>query len=126
MDNFFVHFVVLAVLFNCSEPEALTKALEKIQSDVELVNNLKDSKVLLGAYANRLTQVDPNWTLADSVAPQPFRKDLDEKQYWEDYVSVWVDQLGVQLIGGCCGITPEHIAYIKRELDRRKSNNSSP
>ena len=112
--------LVLAILFNCSEPEALTLALEKIHSDQELVQILKESNILLGAYANRLTQVDPNWTLAESESPQPFRKDLDEKHYWENFVQVWIDTLGVQLIGGCCGITPEHIAYIRMELDKRK------
>jgi S-methylmethionine-dependent homocysteine/selenocysteine methylase len=110
---------VLAILFNCSEPEAISKALEGVHSDSELRKILNDRSILLGAYANRLTQVDPNWILADSEAPQPLRNDLDEKRYWEDFVKVWIDRLGVQIIGGCCGITPEHIRYIRAELDKR-------
>jgi S-methylmethionine-dependent homocysteine/selenocysteine methylase len=112
-------YSVLAILFNCSEPEALTMALECIHADTKLRELLKQSKILLGAYANRLTAVDPNWTLADSVAPQPLRKDLDEKQYWEDFAAKWTSQLGVQLVGGNCGITPEHIAYLNAELSKR-------
>ena len=110
----------MAILFNCSEPEALTIALEKIHKDTGLAGLLKDSKILLGAYANRLTAVDPNWTPAESEAPQPFRKDLDEKQYWEEFVSKWTSQMGVQLVGGCCGITPEHIAYLREEIAKRE------
>jgi len=110
---------LLGILFNCCEPEALTIALEKINSDKDLVNILSDSDVLLGAYANRLTQVDPNWSLAESESPQPFRKDLNERHYWEDFVQQWIDKYGVKMIGGCCGITPEHISYIQRELDKK-------
>jgi S-methylmethionine-dependent homocysteine/selenocysteine methylase len=114
-----IYNAVLAILFNCSEPEAISKALERIHADSELLKLLKNRSILLGAYANRLTQVDPNWTLADSEASQPLRNDLDEKRYWEDFVKVWIDRLGVQIIGGCCGITPEHIRYIRAELDKR-------
>ncbi len=107
-------------MFNCSEPEAITLALAKIAADSQLVKRLQDSNVLLGAYANRLTQVDPNWTSKESNMPQPFRTDLDEKQYWGDFVQLWIDKLNVQLVGGCCGITPEHTAYIRAELKTRK------
>jgi methionine synthase I (cobalamin-dependent) len=99
-------------------------ALEKIHEDKDLVTIMKRSNVLLGAYANRLTQVDPNWTLAGSQSPQPFRSDLDEKHYWDDFVQKWIDHFGVQLVGGCCGITPEHIAYIKNEIEQRKKGDS--
>jgi S-methylmethionine-dependent homocysteine/selenocysteine methylase len=111
---------VLAILFNCSEPEAITLALARIQSDSPLVQQLKGANTVLGAYANRLTPVDPTWTLADSNAAQPFRKDLNESQYWNDFVRIWIDQLGVQVVGGCCGITPEHIALIRNELNKRR------
>jgi homocysteine S-methyltransferase len=79
------------------------------------MNTLKSEGILLGAYANRLTQVDPNWTMADSEAPQPLRTDLDPADYCTDYVAHWV-ALNVQIIGGCCGISPEHIAYINDYL----------
>ena len=111
---------LLAILFNCSEPEAMTLALAKIAADPELVKCLDESKVVLGAYANRLTQVDPNWTLKESTMPQPFRTDLDEKHYWDDFIQLWINKMNVKVVGGCCGITPEHIAYISAELNKRK------
>ena len=113
---------MLAILFNCSEPEAITLARAKIAANAEFQKRLKDARVLLGAYANRLTQVDPNWTLEGSEAPQPFRSDLDERQYWDEFVKLWVDDLNVQLVGGCCGITPEHIAVVNTELKKRRDN----
>lgn len=95
-------------------------ALSRIQADKGLTQRLHDSRLLLGAYANRLAAVDPNWTMAESEAPQPFRKDLDCGRYWNGFVKYWIDELGVQLVGGCCGITPEHIACIRSELKKRQ------
>ena len=117
----FLMVSVLAILFNCSEPEAITLALAKIAADSELLDRLNDRNVLLGAYANRLTQVDPNWTLQASEMPQPFRTDLDESHYWTEFVKLWIEKLNVKLVGGCCGFTPEHISFIKNELEKRKS-----
>ena len=99
-------------MFNCSEPEAITLALATIAANSKLVNRFQDSNVLLGAYAKQLTKVDPNWTLKQSEMPQHFQTDLDEKQYWGDFVQLWIDKLNVQLIGGCCGITLKHIKPI--------------
>eukprot|EP00534_Pseudo-nitzschia_fraudulenta_P011510 CAMPEP_0201217690 /NCGR_PEP_ID=MMETSP0851-20130426/190187_1 /ASSEMBLY_ACC=CAM_ASM_000631 /TAXON_ID=183588 /ORGANISM="Pseudo-nitzschia fraudulenta, Strain WWA7" /LENGTH=431 /DNA_ID=CAMNT_0047507343 /DNA_START=163 /DNA_END=1459 /DNA_ORIENTATION=- len=112
-------FAVLAILFNCSEPEAIGKALERIHDDSDLVHKLNDDGVLLGAYANRLAQIDPSWTLAESEAPQPFRNDLSKEIYWKDFVEIWIDKFNVRVVGGCCGITPEHIRYIRAEVDKR-------
>jgi S-methylmethionine-dependent homocysteine/selenocysteine methylase len=112
--------VLLGVLFNCCEPESLTLALASITSDSELLRMMEDSKIVLGAYANRLTQVDPLWSLSESVAPQPLRTDIGVDQYWEDFVRVWIDDFGVKIVGGCCGITPEHISCIRKNLDIQK------
>jgi S-methylmethionine-dependent homocysteine/selenocysteine methylase len=105
-------------MFNCCSPEAITTALERIHADKDLSSLLKDSKMLLGAYANCLTEIDPNWSLQESQSPQSFRKDLGEEQYWEEFVSKWTGVLGVQLVGGCCGIRPSHIEYIRKQLDK--------
>ena len=107
-------------MFNCSEPEAITTALSRIRSNSKLTQRLQDSQILLGAYANRLTAVDPEWTLAESEAPQPFRRDLDCQHYYDGFVKDWIDRFGVQLVGGCCGITPEHIQLISDEVQKRQ------
>ena len=115
--------VLLAILFNCCEPEALTKALQRIHDDGELVKSLKDHNILLGAYANRLTPVDDqNWTLESSDGPQPFRKDLDENEYWNKFVKPWIDDYDCQIVGGCCGFTPEHIQLIHTEINKKQKS----
>lgn len=107
---------MLGILFNCAEPESITQALENIQSDEYLSGLLKSRAILLGAYANRLTPVSSNWTIADSASPQPFRSDIDPREYHDKFVSYWVRELGVVVVGGCCGITPEHISYLSESL----------
>jgi len=107
---------VLAVLFNCAEPEAITKALRAVRGDKALWKALQDRGVMTGAYANRLTPVDPSWSLAESDGPQATRTDLDAERYSNEFVSSWVNDYGAKVVGGCCGITPEYIAYINSHL----------
>lgn len=50
----------------------------------------------------------PNWHFEDVIPPQELLK----------FATQWVDS-GVQIIGGCCGLSPEHIAAISALRDRR-------
>lgn len=114
---------ILAILFNCSEPEAITKALRQIHStsscssSLSLTESLSKRNIVLGAYPNRLTPVPENWSLSEyAEEPQAERDDLSPQQYYEDFVKLWVNEYQVKIIGGCCGITPEHIQYIKQNF----------
>ena len=49
----------------------------------------------------------PNWQFEDTIAPETFRAFAEE----------WVKD-GVQIIGGCCGLTPAHIAALAPLKDR--------
>ncbi|GLE09791.1 hypothetical protein PINS_up021651 [Pythium insidiosum] len=106
-----------AVLFNCSQPEAISRALREIQATDGLMESLTERDVRVGAYANRLTAIADDWALAESVEPQAMRADLDVAQYVE-YVNTWVN-MGARIIGGCCGIGPEYIAQIHETLKQR-------
>jgi S-methylmethionine-dependent homocysteine/selenocysteine methylase len=52
----------------------------------------------------------PNWQFIDTVSPEAFAAEAEQ----------WLE-LGAQLIGGCCGITPEHIRLLKERLPERLS-----
>jgi len=110
---------LMAILFNCVKPEAISLALSKIKADPILQQQLQQSKIVLGAYANRLTDIDPNWTLEASEASQPFRLDLSTEQYYGTYLEYWMDQLDVKIVGGCCGFFPEDIRQIRDKLGDR-------
>ncbi len=59
----------------------------------------------IGAYGHSGEFVMPNWQFNDIISP-------------EDYLAAaqqWV-QMGTQIIGGCCGIGPEHVRLLKEGL----------
>ena len=64
----------------------------------------------LGAYPHYGEFVMPNWQFIDTVSPEAFAAEAEQ----------WLE-LGAQLIGGCCGVTPEHIRLLKERLPERLS-----
>lgn len=103
------------VLFNCCEPESISKALQELQDNADLLSVLREKGIKLGAYANALAPVSEGWELATSDAPQPMRDDLNPRQYG-NFVLQWVKEFGLELVGGCCGIGPDHIAALRDVL----------
>ncbi|MDH3690027.1 MAG: homocysteine S-methyltransferase family protein [Gammaproteobacteria bacterium] len=59
----------------------------------------------IGAYPNSGYFKMPNWQFVDIIPPDELI----------EVAKTWVTQ-GVQVIGGCCGIGPEHIRRLKQEL----------
>lgn len=108
---------LLAVLFNCSEPESISQAFEYIDQDAQLRMELEDARVRLGAYANRLTRIPDDWALAESNEPQAMRTDVGVEHYAQ-FVDQWIE-MGAEIIGGCCGIGPEYIEALDKHLKAR-------
>ena len=140
---------LIGVMFNCCEPEAISKALQDIRSCSDIHQHLyhpshhakqcsttsssgqtsasQPPKIFLGAYANRLTPVDEEWTLESSEEAQAMREDLLPDEYWRDFVDHWCgrneddkDAVGISLIGGCCGIGPSHISVLNTKLNKNQ------
>lgn len=97
-----------AVLFNCSQPEVMAAALIEARSVIQGQHR----GIELGVYANAFPPVnaeaEANSTLLD------IRNDLGPASYLE-WARSWVE-LGATIIGGCCGIGPEHIAELRDHL----------
>ena len=64
----------------------------------------------VGAYPHSGEFIMPNWQFLDVLTPADF---ATQAQGWLE--------MGVQLIGGCCGIGPEHIRLLKERLPERSS-----
>ncbi len=62
----------------------------------------------IGAYPHSGEFIMPNWQFVDMISPEDF---ATQAQGWLE--------MGVQLIGGCCGIGPEHIRLLKERLPAR-------
>lgn len=88
-----------AILFNCAKPESITEGLR------ELKELLKDTQIKLGGYGNGVDKTKP------AEMTRYYRNDLLPADYYEKYVKTWIEECGATVVGGCCGIFPEHIKY---------------
>jgi homocysteine S-methyltransferase len=96
------------VLFNCSQPEVMAAALAEARG---VIQNLGRA-IELGVYANAFppvsTEAKANSTLLE------IRRDLGPESYLH-WSRSWV-AAGASIVGGCCGIGPEHIAQLHLHL----------
>lgn len=97
---------VSAILFNCSQPEVMAQAIKTAINEVKRRN----LDMPIGAYANAFPsqRIDAQ---ANSTLHE-IRQDLDPAGYLL-IADTWC-RLGATLIGGCCGIGPEHIATLHK------------
>lgn len=93
------------IAFNCSIPEVMAHALQEAHS----ILTREQRKLTLGVYANNFRPI-PNDYAANSQS-QPMRE-LSPEDYLE-FVKQWV-ATGASLVGGCCGIGPEHIQALSQ------------
>ncbi len=95
-----------AVLFNCSQPEVMSDAVRVSLTTLQALG--KDAAIEIGVYANAFMP-----QRADAEANSDLttiRADLTPEGYLR-WVREWIE-LGARIVGGCCGIGPEHIATI--------------
>ena len=93
---------VSTVLFNCSHPDTISSAIQMLQSP----------RIALEAYANTFVPMTDTFNHGDS-------RNQDESvtpALYLTHVKHWVNH-GVTLVGGCCGIGPDHIRAIAADLN---------
>lgn len=99
---------VEAYLFNCCSPEAIDCALAPLR-------RLTDRPI--GAYANAFTPLPAGYVMGQGLGEggeSPLRDDLDVGRYVE--IALGWRSAGATVIGGCCGIGPDHIAALRQSL----------
>jgi S-methylmethionine-dependent homocysteine/selenocysteine methylase len=95
-----------AILFNCSQPEVMNAA---VQAAARTIAASPHAAVRIGVYANAF--------VAEPAAVEPYagiseiRDDVSPQRYLQ-WADEWV-RSGATIIGGCCGIGPEHIAALR-------------
>ncbi len=94
-----------AVLFNCSQPEVMSEAIIAAR---QVIDASDKPAAGLGVYANAFLPEPP--TDEPYAGISGIRPDLGPENYLR-WVRRWVAQ-GATIVGGCCGIGPEHIAAI--------------
>ncbi len=94
-----------AVLINCSAPEAVTQGLP-------IIAGLGKP---FGGYANAFELITEGFLKEKpTVDALKARRDMGPRAY-AGYVMEWVS-MGATIVGGCCEVSPEHIAEIARRL----------
>lgn len=94
-----------AVLLNCSVPEAISQGLKV----------LAKSDMTFGAYANGFEEISKGF-LGDKPTVDSLKQRQDfTPEVYADYALAWVDA-GATIVGGCCEVSPAHIAEIARRL----------
>jgi len=98
---------VSGYLLNCCAPESITRALPQL---------IATGAAYIGGYANAFQAIPKNWRLDGDKKTDgllEIRSDLTPERYAE-HVERWLME-GANVVGGCCGTDPAHIAKI-REL----------
>ncbi len=86
-----------AFLVNCTPSKDVPSALRKMRNATNKP---------IGAYAN-VGKAEP-------IFGWEFTRELDASSYADEAES-WIKE-GANIVGGCCGTTPEHIAELKRRF----------
>src|ERR1700712_3760571 len=102
-----------AVLFNCSPPEVMSAALLEAAAS---------STLPLGVYANAFEPSDHK--RGANVGISAIRRDTLPPSYLR-WANDWIEQ-GASIVGGCCGIGPEHIAALSAALPRPHRSTEYP
>ena len=53
---------------------------------------------------------------ANEEQKSEYRHDLNPEEYFNKYARKWIDNDRASIVGGCCGIFPEHIEYISSKI----------
>lgn len=91
---------VNGLLFNCSNPETMLPALQIIKDFAP--------SIPIGAYANNFDTTHKSDSANAELSG--LRQDITPQKYLE-FAKLWIAN-GASIIGGCCGIGPEHIQYL--------------
>ncbi len=98
-----------AILFNCCQPEVISQSVKTTQHQLA---SLGAKNIEIGAYANAFPPQPKDAVANEGLSD--LRADLTPSSYLA-WAGQWI-QDGATLIGGCCGIGPEHIAVLSEKL----------
>ncbi|MBL1376322.1 homocysteine S-methyltransferase family protein [Zobellella iuensis] len=106
-----------ALLFNCSQAEVMEAAIGRARA----VLDAGRLSLRLGVYANSFVPQEKEQVANEGLST--LRDDLDTAAYLA-FGESW-KKAGADIIGGCCGIGPEHIQALARALGGDRPSRSS-
>jgi S-methylmethionine-dependent homocysteine/selenocysteine methylase len=97
-----------ALLFNCSRPEVMRRAVETASA----VFQRKGVTIDIGVYANAFEAEESDGGANETL--HGTRDDLTDDRY-SHFACEWVEA-GATIVGGCCGIGAKHIHKLAHSL----------
>lgn len=101
-----------ALLFNCSHAGVMAAAVR--EAAAAFADLPPEQRPQIGVYANAFAPLPAGQKDEANETVSTLRDDLDPPDYLA-FARQWQDA-GASIIGGCCGIGPEHIAALTRAL----------
>ena len=95
---------VEAALAICASPESVSRAMPELVA----------TGVPAGAYANGFMPIPSDFMPGKTLKTLGVRKDLTPDTY-ADFTIDWIGD-GATIVGGCCEVTPAHIACMRDRL----------
>ena len=103
-----------ALLFNCSQPEVMADAIKAGRAELDAFTRQHGAAPpMIGVYANAFPLMDDEYAGANANIHQ-LRADITPESYLH-FARHWAE-IGADIIGGCCGISPDHIRLLAKEL----------
>ena len=102
------HHHISAILFNCSRIEVMKAAI--IAAKQALADSGMIKEIQIGAYANNFPPIGDLHEANGQVCG--IRKDITAEKH-NEYALSWLN-VGATIIGGCCGISPQHIKKLSQ------------
>ncbi|KAG3114525.1 hypothetical protein PI124_g10413 [Phytophthora idaei] len=102
------------ILFNCSQPEDIAKALTDLKEDSAVMEALKKHDIRIGGYGDRISPMSKAGIMEESLVPGALQSVMDMEVY-SKFAMRWIDD-GASIVGGCCDISPEYLQRISEVL----------
>lgn len=100
-----------AVLFNCSQPEDIAKALKCILEDKsELKGDLRERGIRLGGFGDHISPTSRAGVMESRLVSGEMRPVM-EKELFANFALRWIEY-GAEIVGSCCGVSPEYLARV--------------
>ncbi|KAG7394830.1 hypothetical protein PHYBOEH_004622 [Phytophthora boehmeriae] len=107
---------LLGILFNCSQPEDIAKALSQIKETPGLLDEMHQKKIRFGGYGDHISPVSKAGAMEESMVPRELQSDMDIEVFTK-FALRWIDD-GADIVGGCCDIPPRYLQHISEELSQ--------
>ncbi|GMF25429.1 unnamed protein product [Phytophthora fragariaefolia] len=102
------------ILFNCSQPEDIAKAIKLLKETPEVMEALKTHDIRIGGYGDHISPMSKAGAMEESLVPGALQSVMDMEVY-SKFALRWIDD-GASVVGGCCSIPPEYLQRIAEIL----------